>query len=317
MLRQGGRVAVKRGKSGDATLKALGQILLYLAATVLIGALLAPPLFWMAQWAAGHLHSARLTDFLAKTDFARYFDRAIMLTALVLLWPLLRALRIRNFGYDLGLARDRWRWQRLGAGFLVAIVTLGLLGGVLVLTGVYRMYSHFAYGKLAWLPVTAFTVAVLEEILFRGALQGAVRKTTVTDFALVTVAVIYAAAHFLKPPDHGLDPAAIRWWSGLALLPDTLSQFRDPALLLGGFTTLLLVGLILGYARERTRSLWMPIGLHAGWIIAEKGLVAITRHSVAWPWLGPGLPNTMVGLAPLLTLLATWGILWWMLRNAR
>jgi membrane protease YdiL (CAAX protease family) len=196
-------------------------------------------------------------------------------------------------------------------------VSLGLLGTVLILTGVYRMYSHIAYGKLAWLPVTAFAVAVLEEILFRGALQGAVRKTTVEGFALVTVAVLYAAVHFLKPPEHGIDPAAIRWWSGLALLPDTFSQFHEPALLLGGFTTLLLVGLILGYVRDRTRSLWMPIGLHAGWIVAEKGLVAVTRHSVAWPWLGPGLPNTMVGLAPLLTLLATWGIVWWMLRGAR
>jgi len=300
--------------AGDAPLKALGQILLYLAATVLLGALMAPALFWVAQWAAGHLHSAWLTDFLAKTDFARYFDRAITLTALALLWPLLRALRIQNFGHDLGLARDRRGWRRLGAGFLVALLTLGLLGAVLVFTGVYRMHSHIAYGKLAWFPLTAVTVAVIEEILFRGALQGAVRKTTVDDFALVTVAVLYAAVHFLKPPEHGLDPGAIHWWSGLALLPDTLSQFREPALLLGGFTTLLLVGLILGYARERTRSLWMPVGLHAGWVLGKMSFMEITRHSEAWPWLGPDL---LIGLAPLLTLLATWGIVWWMLRGAR
>jgi membrane protease YdiL (CAAX protease family) len=295
-------------------LKALAQILLYLAATVLIGALLAPALFWLAQSAARHLHSPRLVDFLAKTDFARYFDRAIMLTALALLWPLFKALRIRNFGHDLGLARDRRGWRRLGAGFLVALAPLALLGAVLIFSHVYRLHAHIAFGKLAWLPATALTVALLEEILFRGALQGAVRKTTVEDFALVTVAVLYAAVHFLKPPSHGLDPATIRWWSGLALLPDTLAQFRQPALLLGGFTTLLLVGLILGYAREVTRSLWMPVGLHAGWVLGKMSFMAMTLHSEAWPWVGPDI---LIGLAPLLALLATWGIVWCMLRGAR
>jgi membrane protease YdiL (CAAX protease family) len=296
-------------------LKALGQILFYLAATVLIGALLAPPLFWGAQAVAGHLNNGALTGFLAKTDFERYFDRAIMLVALALLWPLLRVLRIRNFRHDLGLvARDRRGWQRLAAGFLVALGTLLALGAILIFTGVYRMHSHIAYGKLAWMPGTALVVAILEEMLFRGALQGAVRKSSGEGFALVSIAILYAAVHFLKPPGHGLEPAAIRWWSGLALLPETFSQFREPALLVGGFSTLLLAGLILGYARDRTRSLWMPVGLHAGWILGKLSLVEVTRHSEAWPWLGPDL---LIGLAPLLALLFTWGIVGWMLRNVR
>jgi membrane protease YdiL (CAAX protease family) len=295
-------------------LKALGQILLYLAATVLIAALLAPPLFWIAQAAGAHLGNATLTAFLAKTDFARYFDRAIMIAALALLWPLLSALEIDNFGRDLGLVRDRWGWQRLAAGFLIALVTLLLLGAILILTGVYRLHSHLAYGKLAWLPVIAAVVSVIEEFLFRGALQGAVRKTTVDGFALVAVAFLYAAVHFMKPPAHGLAPSAIHWWSGFALLPDAFSQFRDPGLLVGGFSTLLLAGLILGYARDRTRSLWMPVGLHAGWILGKMSLVEVTRHSEAWPWLGPDI---LIGLAPLLTLALAWAIVWWLLRNVR
>jgi membrane protease YdiL (CAAX protease family) len=295
-------------------LKALGQILLYLVATVLLGALLAPPLFWGAQAVGGHLDNAALTAFLAKTDFARYFDRGMTIAALVLLWPLLRALRIRNFGQDLGLVRDRRGWQRLAAGFLVALVTLLMLGGILIFTGVYRMHSHIAYGKLAWMPATALMVAVIEEILFRGALQGAVRKTSIEEVSIVSVALLYAAVHFLKPPGHGMEPAGVHWWSGLALLPDTFSQFRQPGLLLGGFSTLVLVGLILGDARSRTRSLWMPVGLHAGWILGKLGLVEVTRHSEAWPWLGP---DFLIGLGPLLTLLLTWGIVRWMLRSVR
>lgn len=291
-------------------LKSLGQILLYLAATVLIGALLAPPFYWIAHAVAGDLHSAWLTAFLAKTTFPRFFDRSVMITALVLLVPLLRALRIENFGYDLGLVRDRRGSRRLVAGFLVALVTLLILGGILIATGVYRLRVHLPYQKLAWLPVTAFVVAMVEEVLFRGGLQGVVRKTTVDGFAMVSVAVLYAAVHFLKP---GLEPAQIHWWSGLALLPDTLSQFSQPALLLGGFTTLLAVGLVLGYVRDRTHSLWMPVGLHAGWVLGKMGLVDVTRQSVAWPWMGPDI---LIGLAPLLAVLAAWAIVWLMLKDA-
>jgi uncharacterized protein len=279
-----------------------------------MGALLAPPLYWGAQGVAAHVHSAGLSDFLAKTDFARYFDRAMTISALVLLWPLLAALRIRNFSSDLGLQRDRRGLRRLIAGFFVAMIPLALLAGVLVWTGVYRMHSQIPWGKIAWVPVTAFVVAGLEEFLFRGAIQGAVRKTTIDDFAFWSVAILFAIVHFLKPPDHGLEASGVHWWSGLALLPDTLSQFGQPGLLLGGFTTLLVVGLILGYARMRTRSLWMPIGLHAGWVLGKLSFEPITRHSEAWPWLGPDL---LIGLAPLITLGITWGIVWWMVGRER
>jgi hypothetical protein len=42
--------------------------------------------------------------------------------------------------------------------------------------------------------------------------------------------------------------------------------------------------------------------------------MAVTRHSEAWPWLGP---DFLIGLAPLLTLLVTWAIAWQILRDAR
>ena len=298
-------------------MKALGQILLYLIATVFIGALLAPPLFWITHAAAPHLHYAALDAFVAKTEFQRYFDRGVTIAAIALLWPLLRALQIEDFGYSLGLKRDRRGWQRMGAGFLVALVVLLVLWVVLWLGGISRLKSHLEYGRLAWqIPLTAIVVSLLEEMLFRGALQGAVRKTTVDGFAMVTVAILFAAVHFLKPPGSSIGTSGLHWWSGLAVLPETVWRFRQPGLLLGGFGTLLVAGLILGYARNRTRSLWMPIGLHAGWVAGEKGMMAAMRHGESWPWLGPDIPNTMVGLAPILALLLTWGIVWLMVRNA-
>jgi hypothetical protein len=41
-------------------------------------------------------------------------------------------------------------------------------------------------------------------------------------------------------------------------------------------------------------------------------LTDVARHSAAWPWVGPDI---LTGLAPMLTLLVTWGIVWLMLRD--
>ena len=40
-------------------------------------------------------------------------------------------------------------------------------------------------------------------------------------------------------------------------------------MVLSAFATLFLIGCILSDARVLTRSLWMPIGLHAGWIFVS------------------------------------------------
>ena len=97
-------------------------------------------------------------------------------------------------------------------------------------------------GKTRAASTHGVTVALLEEALFRGALQGVVRRTATDGAALVFVAALFAAVHFLKPPENAVAPHEVAWWSGFALVPQAFWQFGEPKLLLGGFTTLFLVG---------------------------------------------------------------------------
>ena len=67
------------------------KIAVYFVCTLFLGALLAPPLFWAGHalgttW--GPLHK------LAEFEFRRYFDRAMFVAALALLWPAVHALRV-------------------------------------------------------------------------------------------------------------------------------------------------------------------------------------------------------------------------------
>ena len=78
-------------------------------------------------------------------------------------------------------------------------------------------------------------------------------------------------------------------------------------LVLAGFTTLFFIGVILAHARLRTRSLWLPIGLHAGWILANSVFNKIAhREIVALPWLGKSL---LIGIVPLCVCLVSWVLL--------
>lgn len=298
----------------SAALKDIGKIFVYLAALILLGALLAPPLFWSAHFFARHLANQRLTDFLVETNFQRFFNRAVLIAAIVLLWPLARSLRIRNFGEDLGLHRDRRGWRHFFSGLMLALATMAVLGGFLLVTDLYQLKNVLPWGRLAWLPLTALTVAVLEEWLFRGVLQGVVQRGATDEFATMFIAVLFAAVHFLKPAENALAPQEITWSSGLALVPQAFWQFEQPRLLLGGFSTIFLVALILGYARWKTHALWMPIGLHAGWILGKMSFSKITKRlGDAWPWFGTDI---LAGFGPVLVLLLAGVIVWFWLRHA-
>jgi membrane protease YdiL (CAAX protease family) len=282
-------------------------LLLYIMATVLLGALLAPPLYWLGQWAVAH----GTMRFLAETEFGKFFNRAVLVSAVALLWPAARCLGVGGWR-SLGLDPDRRRWKRLGAGFLASFLVMMALGAGLLFTGVYRLKGDLPWGALGKIALTATAVSCIEEWLFRGAILGLIRQTITRWWAVCATSALYSLVHFLKPPDDLAEPVRVEWSSGLALVPELFWQFREPMLLLGGFSTLFLVGWILGFATVRTRSLWMAIGLHAGWIFGTMGFSKFTKRVIkdTLPWFGSDLT---VGLGSVAMVLITGGIIWWWL----
>jgi membrane protease YdiL (CAAX protease family) len=85
-------------------------------------------------------------------------------------------------------------------------------------------------------------------------------------------------------------------------------------MLLASFTTLFLIGWILADARLRTRSLFLSIGLHSGWIFVAGVVGKMTkRETIILPWLGT---NLLIGLLPLALGLITWALMIGWLRYA-
>ena len=243
-------------------MKDAARLAAYFIAVILGGALLAPILFWSAQALAAH----GVFPFLVKYDFDTFFHRAILVAAVLLLWPLLRLSKVRGLA-DLGLAPDP-NWARhVGCGVLLSVIPLLFCGALLIALHVYSVRHAFVWPRFGKMILAAISVPFIEETFFRGIVLGMLLRTGRRLPSVLAVSALFAAVHFLKGSER--EPAIVTWTSGFESTGDAFAGFGDPMIVLAAFATLFLIGCILADARVLTLSLWLPIGLHAGWIFAS------------------------------------------------
>ena len=278
----------------------LRKLLLYLAASLAIGALLAPPFF---QW--GHALADRgIFSSVTGQAFHRYFTRIVEITAVLLLWPLARSLRVRSLA-ELGLRWDaQWR-RRLAFGFVAAVALMAVMSAILFAFGgiIFRPADQQLPGEIPKVIFTAVCVGFIEECIFRGAFLGLLQRSMSSRGALLASSLFFAVLHFIQPLKSDIAPENVTRLSGLVLIPSVFSQWTEPMMIAASFTTLLAVGCVLGWAMQRTHSLWLGIGLHAGWVFCVQGLGKFAYFAPGkLPWIGADI---RIGLAPLITVLLT------------
>jgi membrane protease YdiL (CAAX protease family) len=277
------------------------KILIYLLATVLLGAALAPWIFWAGQYAL----QFKFLGFLSATDFQRFFNRSVLISAFLLLFPTVRWIGAKRFS-NLGLRRNSRRLEHLVGGFLVSSGTIIALGGILLALGDFELKDPIPWHLLPPVVLTAFSVAIIEEVFFRGAILGLLRQSLAPLPAAVFVSALFSIVHFLKPAREQM--SAVHWYSGFELLPRAFSQFADPLLIAGGFVAIGILGLILAHATVRTSSLWLAIGIHSGLIFGKMGFNKLTRRlEDMTPWFGN---DVTVGIGSIVTLLFLWFMIW-------
>lgn len=246
--------------------------------------------------------------------FYRYFSRVTQVSAIVLLVPLLLWLKIRSVK-EFGLEKNSRPARDVAFGVLVAFVPVVLLGAGYFGFDIYKLNSGLEFGKLLRIAGTAIVVACVEEFLFRGVALGLAARAIGRWPAAIGVSFVFAAVHFLKPAKQS--DAEIHWWSGFAQIPRIAEATPAPVLLAFGLLSLFVAGMILAMAALRTRSLWLPIGIHAGWIFGQQGIqwlgkLRLKPADELLPWVGPNVVSGAVptGLVPLFVLLLTGVAVW-------
>jgi uncharacterized protein len=284
-----------------------GKIFVYLAVALTAGALVAPPVFWAGQ----ALASAGITDWLAGFPFHRVLSRCLQVSAVVLLVPAIWWIGLRRPS-DLYLRRNPLALADLIFGLIVSIALVAAVAVLGLLVGWLQWRADIAWSGLARIIPTAAAVSVVEETVLRGVVLGLCLWSLPRAAAIAATTALFVVVHFIKPAKTEIAPEAVRWSSGLAEALRFTETAPSGTLLMFGAASLFVAGWILASAALRTRSLWLPIGLHAGWVFAQQtsnlALQTTSDGPGAWlPWIGPNLVSGAVptGLFPVAALVIT------------
>ncbi|HEU4881121.1 MAG TPA: CPBP family intramembrane glutamic endopeptidase [Longimicrobium sp.] len=276
---------------------------LYLLAVFAGGALLAP---WLYHGIQALAPSIPALEVAARMPFARYVNRGLLIVALLGLPFFVRAAGVRRWS-DVGMGRGSFRWRRFGAAFALGFVSLAAVCAITLIAG-GRMIKPRSPGELAgqFLGVlaTALIVAVIEELLFRGAMFGTLRRAMRWPAALAVSSGVYAITHFMARAEN---PPTVDWLSGLRVLPTMLAGMTELRTLFPALLSLTLAGVILGLAYQWTGDLSASIGIHAGWIFWLKFYGFATRRAPGvdeWFWGTGKLVDGWLAFAALVVVLS-------------
>jgi membrane protease YdiL (CAAX protease family) len=207
-----------------------------------------------------------------RIPFSRIFNRFFMISGVLLFFACRSLLKIESPA-QLGLMPRTQAAHDVVNGLVLALGSMIVLASIMSVAQVYDPFLRLSLGESVEQCVKAilagFTVGVLEEIFFRGIIFRGLLEDWKPLPAFLVANLFYSALHFVKPGERyfltGIDP-----WAGFRHLFSTFAPFFEPAEIAPGIIGLLLIGIVLSYAFARTGTLYLAIGLHAGWVIAIK-----------------------------------------------
>lgn len=306
---EAGRVEVgSRGRYGVGVTR-LWALMAFVVWVFAGGAVLAPWLWWLARGAEAAWPGGGL-GWLVDHPFSRYLHRCFLVLAVLGLWPLARALGCRSWA-SVGLKGVREGWRGVVWGFLAGACGFGALAIWEWGMGarVWRLgleWGGVAKG-LARAMASAMAVGWVEEVLFRGVLFGGLRPSVGVVRAAGISSLAYATVHFFgRPPE----PNEVGWVSGFETLAGMLGGPGSWELLMPGFGTLFLVGVLCALSYERYGTVYFAVGFHVALVFWMKTRGLMTR-GVAESLGGGDLLSQWLVFA-----LAGMAVVWWLSRGA-
>ena len=138
--------------------------------------------------------------------------------------------------------RDRQWLRRLVIGLAAGLAIFSVAVAVAAALGVYRVVGQGDLsGFVPALLASAIFPAVSEELVFRGILFRWMEEWGGSWVALLVTSALFGAAHLMNPNASAIAAVGIAFEAGV----------------------------MLGAAYMLTRSLWLPMGIHAAWNFAQ------------------------------------------------
>jgi hypothetical protein len=254
----------------------LSLLLLFLAAP-LLAALVSP---WIYQ----ALQSFAADGSVLDAPFFRVTSRIVLVMVALLLYPAYKLSGIRGKD-DCGLPTVKNRRALIGLGLglgigsMLIVYLLGVALGVFVWDTNGKSVSYLIRKVLQALAGGLF-IGIFEEILFRGFIFGALRKSLGVVTAVILSSLFFSVVHFMRP----VNPEILgQWNSGFMLFGNLFARAGDA--FLQEACTLFCMGLVLAVLCHWMKSIYVAIGLHAGWVWVMMLFRLFTQNQKTMIWL--------------------------------
>ncbi|MCB0310739.1 MAG: CPBP family intramembrane metalloprotease [Bdellovibrionales bacterium] len=217
--------------------------------------------------------------------FARVFDRVAMLVAFVTIVILRKDFGLLPVKRFLKSGKPLIRLRSFFIGIILSLACVAIfLPSAIEQTGWTWQARPLTDIPLKILKVSlaACVIALIEEGFFRVLLLRRALLGLPSTLAVGLVSLIYAFVHFITPDKSYVYPG----WSlsvgveYLVLIGERIFLPEVMMALIGLFC----VGLVLGFAMIRTGSLYLCMGLHAGWVFALKMISYFTTSGAGFDW---------------------------------
>jgi hypothetical protein len=252
--------------------------------------------------------------------FSRVYDRVAMLGALIFCVVFRHRFGWGELRESFRVSTPLHRAALVGGGMVftavVGLLTLPLVVGTGELEWADRTTEFFIIKTLRTLP-SALLIAVIEESFFRVLLLQRLLQTWRVIPAVLVCTVVYVVVHFIAPIKSFVYPGYSPF-IGFEYVGEVIKRMIDPATIYP-FIGLTLVGVVLAHTMIVTRSIYLCIGLHAGWILAVKLALHATKLAPGFQFASPFEQRYFLVSEPYgwLSIVVVWLLLLPVLRHLR
>jgi membrane protease YdiL (CAAX protease family) len=210
-----------------------------------------------------------------------------------------------------------WK-QETARGFAAGLSLCILLVCWLVLQGKMHFSMEFNWADdglkfFLIVPISAVTVAFLEEWVFRHLVFTTCNRDGGTVYAVMTTSLLFGAVHFFNLPRDSprVEPSI---FSGFVILKEMLANVLIVEEQLA-FVGLFLTGLVLALARVLTGRLFLAMGLHASFVFFNRLDGPFTSWNVQEHSIWTGGRHYTAGFPGWMALLTLCGVLLLLVRR--
>ncbi|MDR2779461.1 MAG: CPBP family intramembrane metalloprotease [Puniceicoccales bacterium] len=243
--------------------------------TLFLAALLAPVLFYVTKFLTNRFSAELFQHFIGK-GFGKFFNRAQLVSLVILLFPFLKICNIRS-SKDIWLIKIPKR--KILSTFIIGFIFTYVVFVWLAFHNVFTFTPVAAkvyFLNLFKFIIGAIAIGFLEEVIFRGIIFNLFSRNLNRAYSILLTSLFFAYCHGGTGNHLKFDVTDVTIFSGFrCVIPTIISIWNGFNPL--NFLNLTVFGILLSLLLLKNKSLLSPMAFHVGVVLALMNIRSFTN----------------------------------------